>query len=245
MKKFLSLLLLAVMLLSLVACGSDTPEGVPDGMKLASDPEIVDYYLFVPESWEVTSRTGMTMAQASLNDDSNVIVTHFTASSIPPYANAKNSLYHYFYGTKFLANFFEGKNNFAEVTSEDLAWRKDFLSYAVSNKENTEEGFFARLVGLFDMVTETDATTGESVTKTSFELLANPTFITVKKGESEVAALTVTYSGKIADRSIKQQTVLMCEDDYFYVMTFSSAPSLYEYVEDSFAAVLKNFEFED
>ena len=245
MKKILSLLLLSVMLFSLVACGDDTPTDVPDGMKLASDTEIVDYLLYVPENWVVTSQTGMTMAQASLNDDSNVIVTHFTASAIPPYANAKNSLYHYFYGTKFLANFFEGKNNFAEVAAEDIAWRKDCLSYAVEHKDDAEEGFFARLAGLFDMVTEVDTTTGESVTKSSFELLANPTFITVKKGDGEVAALTITYSGKIADRAVKQQAVLIAEDDYFYVMTFSSAPSLYEYVESSFASILQNFEFED
>lgn len=245
MKKLVSLLLLFVMLFSLAACGDDTPEGVPEGMKLASDTEIVDYLLFVPETWVVTAQSGMTMAQASLNDDSNVIVTHFTAPSIPPYANAKNSLYHYFYGEKFLKNFFEGKNNFAEVEPEDMAWRKDYLSYAVTNKADSEEGFFARLISLFDMVTETDATTGESVTKTSFELLANPSFITVKKGEDEVAALTITYSGKIADREVKQQVVLICEDDYFYVMTFSSAPSIYEYVEDSFSAILSNFKFED
>lgn len=245
MKKILSLLLLSVMLFSLVACGDDTPSDVPEGMKLASDTEIVDYLLYVPTNWKVTSQTGMTMAQASLGDDSNVIVTHFTASSIPPYANAKNSLYHYFYGTKFLASFFEGKNNFAEVEAEELAWRKDFLSYAIEHKEDAEEGFFARLVGLFDMVTETDAASGESVTKSSFELLANPAFITVKKGDKEVAALTITYSGKIADRAVKQQAVLIAEDDYFYVMTFSSAPSLFEYAEDSFAAILKNFEFED
>lgn len=245
MKKILSLLLLSVMLLSLVACGDDTPSDVPEGMKLASDPEIVDYFLYVPKNWEVTNKTGMTMAQASLTDDSNVIVTNFTAPSIPPYASDKNALYHYFYGEKFMENFFEGKNNFAEIEPDALAWRKDFLSYAIEHKEDTEEGFFARLVGLFDMVTTTDAATGESVTKTSFELLANPSFITVKKGENEVAALTLTYSGKIADRAVKQQAVLIVEDAYFYVMTFSSAPTLYEYVEESFAAILKNFEFED
>lgn len=245
MKKILSILLLAAMLLSLAACGDDNTGDIPEGMKLASDPEIVDYFLYVPEEWEVTSQSGMTMAQASLNDDSNVIVTHFTASSIPPYANTKNSLYHYFYGTKFLANFFEGKNNFAEVEPENLSWRKDFLTYATEHKEDTEEGFFARLIGLFDMVTETNETTGESVTKSSFELLANPTFITVKKGEKEVAALTITYKGSIADRTVKQQAVLICEDDYFYVMTFSAAPSLYEYAEDAFTAILTNFTFED
>ena len=245
MKKIISLFLLSIMLFSLAACGDDTPSDIPEGMKLASDTEIVDYLLYVPEDWEITSKTGMTMAQASMNDDSNVIVTNFTAPSIPPYANAQNSLYHYFYGEKFLQNFFEGKNNFAEVEAEELAWRKDFLSYAIENKEDSEEGFFARLVGLFDMVTETDAASGESVTKTSFELLANPTFITVKKGDNEVAALTITYSGQIADRAVKQQAVLIAEDDYFYVMTFSAAPSLYEYAEDAFAAILKNFEFED
>lgn len=243
MKKILSILLLSVMLLSLVACGNGTVTDVPDGMKLASNTEIVDYFLYVPADWEVTRQTGMTMAQASLNDDSNVIVTNFSAPSIPPYASAKNSLYHYFYGYNFLQNFFEGKNNYAELEPDSIAWRKDFLSYAMAHKEDTEEGFFARLIGLFDMVTEVDETTGESVTKSSFELLANPSFVTVKKGENEVAALTITYSGKIADRSIKQQAVLITDDDYFYVMTFSSAPTLYEYAEESFAAILKNFEF--
>ena len=98
MKKIVSLILLFTMLLSLAsltACGNDTPTNAPDGMKLASDPEIVDYFLYVPEDWVVTSQTGMTMAQTSLNDDSNVIVTHFSAPNITFYANTKNSLYHY------------------------------------------------------------------------------------------------------------------------------------------------------
>ena len=52
MKKIISLLLLSVMLLSLVACGDDTPSDIPEGMKLASDPEIVDYY-HIREPWDL------------------------------------------------------------------------------------------------------------------------------------------------------------------------------------------------
>lgn len=244
MKKIVSLLLIFVMLFSLAACGSNTPSDAPDGMKLASDPEIVDYYLYVPEDWEVTSQTGMTMAQASLSDDSNVIVTHYTNRDIPPYSNAKNSLNHYFYGTKLLEHFFEGKTNFAQVSEEDFAWRKDFLVYAENHSSDTEEGFFARLIGLFDKQTVKNEA-GETVVESTFELINNPSFTTVKKGDKEVAALTITYSGKIADRAVKQKLVLICEDDYFYVITFSASPALYDYASDSFSAILTYFEFED
>lgn len=75
MKKLVSLILICVLLtLSFAACGKDT-YSVPMGMKIASDTEIVDYLLYVPDDWTVDMRTGVTTAYHSVNDPSNISVT--------------------------------------------------------------------------------------------------------------------------------------------------------------------------
>ncbi len=74
MKKFVSLFLVCVLLaFTLISCG-DT-YNVPTGMQIASDTEIVDYLLYVPEEWKVDMRTGVTTAYYSVNDPSNISVT--------------------------------------------------------------------------------------------------------------------------------------------------------------------------
>lgn len=241
MKKTIALLLLFVMLFSLAACGEDGTSDVPAGMKLASDPEIVDYYLYVPEDWKVTSQTGMTTAQASLNDDSNVIVTNFTNPEIPPYQKSQFSLLHYCYGMEFLHHFYgEDKTSFVdELEEDDFTYREEFLTYALEHAGDTNEGIFARTIGLFDKVTE------DGVTRSSFELIAPPTLTTLKKGEKEVAALTFTYTATLSGRKVKQKMVLAEEDAYFYVITFTASQSIFDRASDAFDAILKNFSFED
>lgn len=64
MKRILTVLLVLSLCLCLFACGDDE---VPDGMKLASDTEIVDYRLFVPEGWIVVN-TGNATSQAFVSD---------------------------------------------------------------------------------------------------------------------------------------------------------------------------------
>lgn len=56
------------------SCAKDSYE-VPAGFQIASDTEIVDYLLYVPESWTVDMRTGVTTAYVSVNDPSNISVT--------------------------------------------------------------------------------------------------------------------------------------------------------------------------
>ena len=74
MKKTIALLLCALSLFYLSACGSDV--SVPTGMMLASG-KIADYYLFVPGNWTVNSATGITSAYVSTSDRTNVSVTSY------------------------------------------------------------------------------------------------------------------------------------------------------------------------
>ncbi|MBQ3792574.1 MAG: hypothetical protein II797_05690 [Clostridia bacterium] len=71
LKQIVSLLLASLLLLSLAGCGQ---EDTPSGMKLASDPAIVDFKLYVPESWTVDLQTGAVSAYCSKADPSSVNV---------------------------------------------------------------------------------------------------------------------------------------------------------------------------
>ena len=76
MKKTVTLIVLLTMIfalsLNLVSCGEE--EIIPDGMKYACNIDIVDYSLFVPESWIVDNTTGLSMAHVSEADRSSVQV---------------------------------------------------------------------------------------------------------------------------------------------------------------------------
>lgn len=75
MKKILSVLLIAIMAFSLVACKDDGD--VPDGMKLASNKDYVLYSLFVPEDWIVDESSATTVAHVSDADKSSVSVVQW------------------------------------------------------------------------------------------------------------------------------------------------------------------------
>ncbi len=78
MKKLISLLLLLSCLLALVACGggdSEYPE-YPNTVMI-SNLSVVEYYLYVPDSWIVDEQTGMTSAHVSELDSTNVSVTTY------------------------------------------------------------------------------------------------------------------------------------------------------------------------
>ena len=83
MKKTVTLILLLTMIfalsVNLISCGEE--EVIPDGMKYACDPKIVDYSLFVPESWIVDSTTGLSMAHVSESDRSSVQVAQWNLTS--------------------------------------------------------------------------------------------------------------------------------------------------------------------
>ena len=76
MKKILTLTFILAMCLCLFACGEDSD--VPVGMRLASDTDIVDYKLFVPEAWEIVSGdSAQSQAFVSDTDRTNVIVNQW------------------------------------------------------------------------------------------------------------------------------------------------------------------------
>ena len=87
MKKIISFIMIAAVLLSAlfaVSCkAKESDPDIPSGMKLASDPKLTDYSLFVPEGWIVDLQTAATVARASETDSSSVSVSAFTNASIP------------------------------------------------------------------------------------------------------------------------------------------------------------------
>ncbi|MBE6673836.1 MAG: hypothetical protein E7596_01875 [Ruminococcaceae bacterium] len=72
MKRFVAIALLLALCFCLFSCDEDI---VPDGMKPASDTDIVDYKLYVPEEW-IVSEAGRatTQAFASEGDRTNILV---------------------------------------------------------------------------------------------------------------------------------------------------------------------------
>lgn len=79
MKRALIILLSCAMLLLLVAC-KDTD--APEGMKRASNSELVPYSLFVPEEWIVDIADGTTTkAHVSSSDTSSVLVSRHPKSA--------------------------------------------------------------------------------------------------------------------------------------------------------------------
>lgn len=75
MKKIVVLCLCALLsVLALTAC-QKSDVTVPYGLQLASDPDVVDYYLFVPDDWTVDISTGVTYAYHSASDPSSISVS--------------------------------------------------------------------------------------------------------------------------------------------------------------------------
>lgn len=75
LKRTIPIIALMFVFIALVSCGKNTD--VPAGMKLASDTTIVDYSLFVPESWVIDRHDGATMAHVSDTDRSSVTVAQW------------------------------------------------------------------------------------------------------------------------------------------------------------------------
>ena len=78
MKKIVLSILAFVMLISFVSCKDDE---APDGMKLASNKDIVAYSLFVPEEWTIDEQSAMTVAHVSSADKSSVSVMQWNLTS--------------------------------------------------------------------------------------------------------------------------------------------------------------------
>ncbi len=220
MKKTIALFLIALLpLLLFASCGKDDDGKVPYGMKLASDTAVVDYSLFVPEDWEIVTAAGMTMAQVSFADSTNVVVTHHSNSTYPEYSDPKEILDEYYqdYIVK-LAKMFDPAET-ASAKEADEATMSDS-----SNGSDSPED-----------------PAGES--GSSFVLVETPAYITLKKGDDNVAALRFVYTATLDGAEIQQMMVLAYEDAYFYNITFTTTPSFYDNNVKTFETILENFRF--
>lgn len=91
MKKILIILFsIITMLFCLVSCSND---GVPSGMKVASDTSVVDYSLFVPESWIIDSMNTVSTAHVSDSDRTSISVKKNSIDSVDAWWQSyKNAL---------------------------------------------------------------------------------------------------------------------------------------------------------
>lgn len=225
MNKIISIALVIVLLFALVSCGQEE-EGAPFGMKLASNSDIVEYTLYVPEDWTVIYSTGMTMVQASYTDPTSLIVTHHSHESLNEYADSKNMLIAYLYGED-------------EVKLPDDTGEKTYREYdeTLLLKDGS---YLGRLYKMFDTVKDSDGSV-----KSSFTMVEAPSFMTLNKGEKAVAAISFVYSGVLDGAQVQQRMILSYEDAYYYNFTFSTAPGLYETHKTTFNTILENFSFND
>lgn len=115
MKRIIAICLCLVICFAFTACNDKEDIQVPSGMQLASDTEIPDYTLFVPEGWTVDISTGTTAAY--LKDQWRNILATFTASFSVP-SDDSVSLDNYFdsYKTEFSSVFGEP----ADFVEEDI-----------------------------------------------------------------------------------------------------------------------------
>lgn len=107
MKKIIALCLCLLSLcFALTACDSTDDIDVPMGFQLASDTNIVDYLLFVPEKWTVDMRTGTTSAYYSTSDPTNI------SASLMPLEDTEGGIDGYFesYAAQFADVFGEPEN---------------------------------------------------------------------------------------------------------------------------------------
>ena len=231
MKKTAIIFTVLILLLAFVSCGADE-NGAPYGMKLASNPEIVEYTLYVPEDWVVTSSTGMTMAQVSYVDTTNLIVTHHSHQSLE-YADHKDMLIAYLYGDD------EVKLSTDTTDSGDGNGTKTYREYDESLLTK-EGGYLNRLYESFDMVEDE-----EGNEKSSFVMVETPSFTTLNKGDKAVVAISFSYTATLDGAQIQQKMILSYDNAYYYNFTFTTPPALYETHSTTFSTILENFSFND
>ena len=75
MKKIIALCLSLIICLSFAACGEKNDIDVPMGMMLASNPDVPEYVLMVPNDWTIETSTGTTTAYYKDNLSGSVLAT--------------------------------------------------------------------------------------------------------------------------------------------------------------------------
>ena len=74
LRKIISLIAAAAIFAAVLPGCSKADPTVPDGMKLASDPELATYTFFVPDSWSIDTQNASTRAYVSGTDRSFIMV---------------------------------------------------------------------------------------------------------------------------------------------------------------------------
>ena len=224
MNKIISVFLILVLVLGLASCGA-SEDGTPYGMKLASNREIVGYSLYVPEDWQVTISNGSTMAQASLNDATSVIVTNHSQAKFNEYSDTKYMLIAYLYGED-------------EVKLPAAGEEKTYRAYDESllTKEGT---YLNQLYKSFDTVSDADGNV-----KSTFTMVQAPTFATLNKGDGAVHCITLTSTATFSGAEVRQTMILAYEDEYYFNITFTTSPGLYDTHADTFDTIINNFSFD-
>lgn len=75
MKRIIALCLSLIICLGFAACGEKNNVEVPMGMMLASNPDVPEYVLMVPNDWTVETATGTTTAYYKDNLSGTVLAT--------------------------------------------------------------------------------------------------------------------------------------------------------------------------
>ena len=227
MKKIIAMVMFLCLVLALASCGAEATDA-PAGMKLASNPEVVDYTAYVPTQWVITSSTGMTMAQAATTDTTNMIITHHSHSNTVEYRDTKNTLIAYLYGADEVKVSTDGSD------TTDAAYRE--YDETLLTKKGS---YLNRLYELFDTVKDEE---GNEVS--TFEMIEKPAFTTLNKGEKAVVAKTFTYKGTLDGATVQQKMILSYDNAYYYNITFTTAPGLWDTHKTTFNTILENFSFD-
>ena len=142
MKRFFSIILLAVICLAAVSCSKSSDVDVPDGMKLASNDDDL-FYFFVPNDWTFDRGYGNPYAYASGNDNSNVNVMFHLLNEEPvsdgtrePYIDAYWKDFETDLESGFLAySLSESESNSTQTL--DSVYAKQFV-YTLKTKDKAE-----------------------------------------------------------------------------------------------------------
>ena len=134
MKKIIALCLSVILCLSFAACGEKNDIDVPMGMMLASDKNVPEYVLMVPNDWTIESATGTTTAYYKDNLSGSVLAT-FSATFNMVQDGATLENYFDTYKTEFAAVFGEAENVEANDTLLDGKPAKEYV-YSATFGEN-------------------------------------------------------------------------------------------------------------
>ena len=147
MKKILALCLCTLLCLGFVACTGQNDINVPMGMMLASDPELPNYVLMVPNDWTVESTTGTTTAYYRDNLSNHVLATFSATFNSPESADVTANSYF----DSFVEEHTQALGEIEDiVSSECLLDGKSAMKYTYSTTFGETEYKFWQVICIYD-----------------------------------------------------------------------------------------------